>query len=68
MGEDYAYKVLVGKPEGERSLARPRRRWENNTKMVLRETGWDGMDCIHLAQDRVQWKALVNNVMNFRVL
>jgi hypothetical protein len=58
----------VRKPEGERSLTRPRRRWENNTKVVLREAGWDGMDWIYLAQDSVQWKALVNTVINFRVL
>jgi hypothetical protein len=49
----YAYKILIGKPE-ERSLGRPRRRWEDNIKMNLRETGWEGMDWIHLAQDRDQ--------------
>jgi hypothetical protein len=47
---------MVGKPEGKRPVGRPRRRWEDNTriKMDLRETGWDGMDWIDLAQDRDQ--------------
>jgi hypothetical protein len=48
-------------------LERPRRRWVDNIKMDLREIGWDGMDWIDLAQDRDQWKALVNAVMNLRV-
>jgi hypothetical protein len=55
----------VGKPEGKRPLGRPRRRCVDSVKMDLREIGWDGMDCIHLAEDRDQWKALVNTVMNF---
>jgi hypothetical protein len=58
---------LVGNPEGKRPLGRPRRRWEDNVKMVFREIGWDGMDWIDLAQDRDQWRALVNTVMNLRV-
>jgi hypothetical protein len=62
-----AYKVLVGKPEGKRPLGRPRRRWVNNIKIDLRETGWDGMDWIDLAQDSDQLRALVNTVTNFRV-
>jgi hypothetical protein len=62
-----AYRVLVGKPEGRRSVERPRRRWENNIKMDLREVGWGGMDWINLAQDRNRWRALVNTVMNLRV-
>jgi hypothetical protein len=62
-----AYRILVGKPEGKIALARPRRRWVDNIKMHLRETGWDGMDWIDLAQDRDQWRALVNTVMNLRV-
>jgi hypothetical protein len=57
----------VGKPEERRSLGRPRRRWVDNIKMDLREIGWDDMDWIDLAQDRDQWRALVNMVMNFRV-
>jgi hypothetical protein len=61
------YRILVGKLEGKRPLGRPRRRWVNNIKMDLRGTGWDGMDWIDLAQDRDQWRALVNTVMNLRV-
>jgi hypothetical protein len=57
----------VGKPEGKRRLGRLRRRWVDSIKMDLREIGWDGMDCIDLAQDRDQWRALVNAVMNCRV-
>jgi hypothetical protein len=68
MGEKRnAYTILVGKPEGKRPLGRPRRRWEDNIRMDLREIRWDGMDWIDLAQDRDQWKALVNVVMNLRV-
>jgi hypothetical protein len=50
--------------EGKRLLGRSRCRWENNVKMVLREMGWCDIDWIHLAQDRDQWRALVNMVMN----
>jgi hypothetical protein len=46
---------------------RPRRRWVDNIKIELREIGWDGVDWIDLAQDRDQWRALVNTVMNLRV-
>jgi hypothetical protein len=60
-----AYRILVGNAERMRPLGRPRRRWVDNITMDLRETGWDGMDWIELAQD--QWRALVNAVMNFRV-
>jgi hypothetical protein len=62
-----AYRILVGNSEGKRPLERPRRRWVDNIKMNLKETEWDGMDWIHLAQDRDQWRALVNTVINFRV-
>jgi hypothetical protein len=61
-----AYRVLVGRPEGRRPLGRPRRRWEDNTKMDLQEVGW-GVDRIELAQDRDRWRNLVNAVMNLRV-
>jgi hypothetical protein len=57
----------VGKPEGKRPLERPRFRWVENIKMHLRETGRDGMDWIDLAQDRDQWRDLVNAVMNLQV-
>jgi hypothetical protein len=68
MGEKQnAYRILVGKPEGRRQLGRPRRRCVDNIKIDLREIGWDGVDWIDLAQDRGQWRALVNTVMNLRV-
>jgi hypothetical protein len=62
-----AYKILMGKLEGNRSLLRPRRRWLDTIKIDLREIGWDGVDWIKLAQGRNQWRALVNTVMNLRV-
>jgi hypothetical protein len=62
-----AYRILVGKPEGKRSLRRPRRRWEDNIIIDLREMGCSSMDWIDLAQDRGQWRVLVNTVMNVRV-
>jgi hypothetical protein len=62
-----AYRALVGKPEGRRPLGRPRRRWEDNINMDLREVGWGGMDWINLAEDRDRWRTLVNAVMNLRV-
>jgi hypothetical protein len=62
-----AYRILVRRPEGKRPLGRPGRRWENNIKMDLGEIGIDGANWIRLAQDRVQWRAFVNTVMNLRV-
>jgi hypothetical protein len=62
-----AYRILVGMPEGNRPLGRPRCRWVDNIKMDLREIEWEGMDWIDLAQDRDQLGALVNAVMNLRV-
>jgi hypothetical protein len=62
------YRVLVGKPDGKRSLGRPRRRWDDNIKMDLHKLGCGGMDWLELAQDRDSWRALVNAVMNLRVL
>jgi transposase len=68
MGEGRGvYRVLVGRPEGKRPVGRPRRRWEDNIKMDLREMGIDGANWIQLPQDRVQWRACVNTVMNLRV-
>jgi len=65
MGEGRGvHRVLVGKPEGKRSLGRPRRRWEDNIKMDLREVGGVG-DWMELAQDGDRWRAVVNTVMNF---
>jgi hypothetical protein len=61
------YRILVGKPEGKRPLGRPRRRWMNNTKIDVREIGWDGTVWIDVAQDSDQWRVLVNTVMNLRV-
>jgi hypothetical protein len=63
-----AYRILLGKPEGKSSLGRPSRRWVDNIKIDVRETGWDGMNRIELAQDREQWRALLKTVMNLRVL
>jgi hypothetical protein len=62
-----AYRALVGKPEGRRPLERPRRRWEDNIKMVCERLDGGGMDWIILAQDRDRWRAIVNAVMNLRV-
>ncbi|KAJ4435032.1 hypothetical protein ANN_23605 [Periplaneta americana] len=63
-----AYRVLVGRPEGKRSFGRPRRRWEDNIKMDLREMGYDDRDWITLAQDRDQRRAYVRAAMNLRFL
>jgi hypothetical protein len=61
------HRVLVGKPEGKRPLERPKHRW-GGIKMDLREIGWEGVEWIHLAQDRDRWRALVNVVMNLQLL
>jgi hypothetical protein len=57
-------KILVGKPDGERPTVRPRRRWEGNIKMDLKETGFEDVDWVHLAEDRDRWRALVNTIMS----
>jgi hypothetical protein len=61
-----AYRLLVGKKQGERPLGRPRRRWLHNIRMDLVEVEWSDVDCIGLAQDRNRQRALVNSVLNFR--
>jgi hypothetical protein len=61
------YRILVGRPESKRPLGIPRRRWEGNIKMDLREIGIDAANWIQLARDKVQWRACVNTVMNLRV-
>jgi hypothetical protein len=60
-------RVLVGKPEGKRPLGRPRRRLDDNINMYVQEVGCGGMDWIDLAEDRNRWRALVYEVMSFRV-
>jgi hypothetical protein len=68
MGEGRGvYRVLVGRPEGKRPLGRPRHRGEDNIKLDLRETGIDGANWIQLTEDRVQWQAFVNMVMDLQV-
>jgi len=68
MGEGRGvYRVLVGKPEGQRTLGRPRRRWEDNIKMYLHEVGGACGVWMELAQERDRWRTFVNTVMNFRV-
>ena len=68
MGEGRGvYKVLVWKPDGKRTLGRPRRRWEENIKMDLQEVGRGCGDWMELAQDKDRWRALVSTIMNFRV-
>jgi hypothetical protein len=68
MGEGRGvYRLLVGRPEGKRPLGRPRRRWEDNIKMDIREIGFDGANWIRLAQDRVWWWAFVKTVMKLQV-
>jgi hypothetical protein len=62
-----AYNILVGKTEGKRPLGRTRRRWENNIRKAFRETGWEVVNWIHLAQYRNQWRALVITVINLHV-
>jgi hypothetical protein len=61
------YRVLVGKPEGKRPLERPRRRWEDNIKLDIRDIGIDEANWIQLAQDRIQRWTFMNTVMNLRV-
>ena len=69
MGEGRGvHRVLVGKPEGNRPLGRPRRRWEDNIRMDLQEVGRGCGELMELAQDRDRWRALVSTARNFRLL
>jgi hypothetical protein len=61
------YRILDGKPEVKRQLGRPRRRWEDKFKVEVKEIGSEGVDCIHLAQDRILWRVVLYTVMNFLV-
>jgi hypothetical protein len=61
------YKLLLEKPEGKRSLGRPRRRWMDNIRMDLGKVGWGDVDWIGLAQDRNSWRAVVNSVLNLQI-
>jgi hypothetical protein len=61
------YNILVSEPEGKRPLSRPKYRWEDNIRMDLRVTRSESVEWMHMAQDRNQWQALVNSVMNFWV-
>jgi hypothetical protein len=68
MGEGRGgYRILVGRPERKKPVGRPRHKWEDNIKIDLRDMGIDGANWIELAQDRVQWRAFVNTVMNLRL-
>jgi hypothetical protein len=62
-----AYKILIETPEGRRPFGRPRRQWEDNIRMDVRETRWKVVDWSHLIQDRDQWRAYVKAVMNLRL-
>jgi hypothetical protein len=69
MGEEWkVYKVSVGRPEGRRPLGRPRRRCEDVIRMDLGKIGWEDVKWIQEAQNRDRWQAIVNGVMNLRVL
>jgi hypothetical protein len=66
--ERNVYRVLMGNPEGKRPLGRSRRRWEDGIRTYFREIGWGSVDWMQLAQDRDRWRAVVNTVMNLRLV
>jgi hypothetical protein len=61
-----AYRILVGEPEGKRPPERPRRKWVDNIKMGATDIGWNGVDWTDMAQDKDEWRTLVNTVFNLR--
>ena len=63
-----AFKILTGTPAGKRSLGRPRRSWEDNIRMDLKETGINTRNWVDSTQDRFYWKALANAALNLRVV
>jgi hypothetical protein len=63
----HSYKMFVENPERNRPLGRRRRRWEDNIRMDLRETGCEVVEWIHLAEDRDRWWAVMKTVMKIRV-
>jgi hypothetical protein len=63
-----SYRLLVGKTEGKRPLGRPRRRWVDNIRMDILELEWGDVDWIGVAQDRNWWRALMNLVLNLRII
>jgi hypothetical protein len=65
--KENAYRTLVEMSDGKRPLGRPRRRWVDDITVDLREIGWDGVEWIDMAEDRDQWRALVNTVLNLQV-
>ena len=67
MCTDLLHRLLVGKPEGKRPLGRPRRRWEDNIRLDLKEVGGSCGDWMELVQDKDRWLALVGTVRNYRV-
>jgi hypothetical protein len=63
-----SYRVLVEKPEGMKPLGKPSCRWEDNVKVDFKKIGWGVMDWIDLAQDMDQWMALMNTILNLRLI
>jgi hypothetical protein len=63
-GKENCTRFVVGKPERKRTLGRPRRRLKNVTKMYNEGIGWEGVEWIHLTQERERWRAVVNAVIN----
>ena len=62
-----AFKIITGKPTGKRALGKPRLGWEDNIRMILKETGINTRNWVHPAQDSDYWRAPVNAALNLRV-